>query len=134
MWSLSQIYEISISCEFYKSCKAAPFRVTKELTDNSKEFTDRFYVTGQREPTVKHRFDRVCRRHGIEHRLTKPRTPQTNGMVERFNGWIAEVIRVTFFNSTQELRDTLLHYVKIYNQQIPQKALGHIAPIQALKN
>ena len=42
---------------------------------------------------------------------------------------------MTYFNSSQELRDKLLHYVKIYNQQIPQKALGHsIAPIQALKN
>ena len=112
----------------------AAFRVTKVLTDKGKEFTDRFCATGQRKPTGKHSFDRVCRRHGIEHRLTKPRTPQTNGMVERFNGRIAEVIRVTFFNNSQELRDTLLHYVKIYNQQIPQKALGHIAPIQALKN
>ena len=26
-----------------------------------------------------------------EHRLTKPRTPQTNGMIERFNGRIAEM-------------------------------------------
>jgi len=114
--------------------QAAAFKVTKVLTDNGKEFTDRFCATGQREPTGRHRFDRVCEAHGIEHRLTRPRTPQTNGMVERFNGRIAEVIKVTYFNSRQELHDTLLHYVKIYNQQIPQKALGHIAPIQALKN
>ncbi len=80
------------------------------------------------------RFDRVCRRHGIEHRLTKPRTPQTNGRVERFNGRVAEVIKVAYFNSSQALRDTLLHYVRIYNQQIPQKSLGHIAPVHALKN
>ncbi|SDY38688.1 hypothetical protein SAMN05421644_15717, partial [Allochromatium warmingii] len=25
-------------------------------------------------------------------------------------------------------------YVRLYNHQIPQKALGHIAPIQALKD
>ena len=63
----------------------------------------------------------------------KVRAPD-NGIVERFNGQIAEVIKVTFFNSSQEPCDTSLHYIKIYDQQIPRKALGHIASIQALKN
>lgn len=31
---------------------------------------------------------------GVEHRLTKPRTPQTNGMVERFNGRLSQVLLV----------------------------------------
>jgi transposase InsO family protein len=35
--------------------------------------------------------------HGIEHRLIKPRKPQTNGMVERFNGRIKEVVQQTRF-------------------------------------
>ena len=30
-----------------------------------------------------HLFDRVCNEHGIEHRLTKPNHPWTNGQVER---------------------------------------------------
>jgi transposase InsO family protein len=30
-------------------------------------------------------FDRICREHGIEHRLTKPNHPWTNGQVERMN-------------------------------------------------
>ena len=30
-------------------------------------------------------FDRLCARHAITHRLTRPFRPQTNGMVERFN-------------------------------------------------
>ena len=42
-----------------------------------------------------HAFDRVCTANRIEHRLTKPRTPQTNGMSERFNGRIAEVLATT---------------------------------------
>ncbi|MFN4295147.1 MAG: hypothetical protein ACK4JD_13560, partial [Thermoflexales bacterium] len=29
---------------------------------------------------------------------------------------------------------TLQRYAALYNQSIPQKALGHITPIQALKN
>ncbi len=112
---------------------AAPFTITQLLTDNGKEFTDRFCATGEREPTGRHAFDQVCTAHVIEHRLIAPRRPQTNGMVERFNGRIAEVLNTTRFDSSQSLEQTILQYVKIYNQHIPQKALGHIAPIQALK-
>ncbi len=40
--------------------QAAPFKITKILTDNGQEFTDRFCATGEREPTGKHGFDRIC--------------------------------------------------------------------------
>ena len=70
----------------------------------------------------------------IEHRLTKPRTPQTNGMIERFIGRIAEVLATTRFDSAEHLADTIERYVEVYNQHIPQKALGHIPPLQAMKN
>lgn len=111
----------------------APFKIVKLLTDNGKEFTDRFCATGQREPTGRHPFDKVCAEHGIEHRLTKARTPQTNGMIERFNGRVSEVVKTTQFKSSKDLRQTLLKYVKIYNNHIPQKALGHVAPVEAMK-
>src|SRR5438045_8587769 len=32
-----------------------------------------------------HRFDQICRANGIEHRLTKPNHPWTNGQVERID-------------------------------------------------
>jgi len=112
----------------------APFKINRVLTDNGKEFTDRFCATGQREPTGKHLFDQVCSKAGIEHRLTQPRTPQTNGMIERFNGRIADVLATTRFDSSESLAFTITRYVRLYNQHIPQKALGHIAPIAAMKN
>jgi hypothetical protein len=37
--------------------KAAPFRISKVLTDNGKEFTDRFDVNSERTPTGNHLFD-----------------------------------------------------------------------------
>ena len=114
--------------------KSAPFAITKILTDNGKEFTDRFCASGERKPTGKHPFDKQCSISGIEHRLIKPRTPQTNGMVERFNGRIAEVIRQTRFSSIEELSGVLRRYEKLYNNQIPQRALGHITPVDALKD
>ena len=60
------------------------------------EFTDRFGDARWRKRTTgtgNHPFDRVRAAHGIEHRLTRPFSPQTNGMVERFNRRLAEAIR-----------------------------------------
>jgi len=76
-----------------------------------KEFTDRFCATGQRQPTGAHAFDRVCTANRSEHRLTKPRTPQTNGMIECFNGRIAEVLATTRFDSAEHFADTIKRYV-----------------------
>ncbi len=84
--------------------------------------------------TDRHPFDQTCHAHGIEHRLSPPYHPQTNGMVERFNGRIAELLKSTHFRSAQELAIALGHYLRLYNGQIPQRALGHVCPIQALKN
>lgn len=110
-----------------------PFKIEKILTDNGKEFTDRFTAQGEREPTGFHPFDQACQELGAEHRLIPPRHPQTNGMVERFNGRIAELLRSTHFRSANELATALDHYLKLYNGQIPQRALGHLCPLQALK-
>jgi hypothetical protein len=44
------------------------------------------------------------------------------------------VLATTRFDSAENLEQTPKRYERIYNQPIPQKVLGHIAPIQALKN
>ena len=113
--------------------KAAAFRIHTILTDNGKEFTDRLFGSRTRQPTGEHEFDQLCQALGIEHRLTKPRTPKTNGMVERFNGRLSQVLRSHHFNSAEDLEKTLHRFVWLYNHHLPQKALGHEAPVQALK-
>ena len=60
---------------------------------DGKEFTDRLFASRSRQPTGEHELDQLRASLGIEHRLTKPRTPRTNDMVERFNGRIADVLR-----------------------------------------
>ena len=110
-----------------------PFIIQYVLTDNGKEFTDRFTPGGEREPTGLHKFDQACADIHAEHRLIKPRTPQTNGMVERFNGRISELLKTARFASSSELADAIRHYEKLYNHSIPQKALGYRTPVQALK-
>ena len=113
--------------------KAAPFKVRTLLTDNGSEFTDRLF-NKQKQASGEHEFDLLCQALGIEHRLTKPRHPQTNGMVERFNGRIAEVLATHRFQSGEDLASTIERYVWLYNQHLPQLALQHQTPLQALKN
>ncbi len=112
--------------------KAFPGKIEKILTDNGKEFTDRYCRSGEREPTDKHPFDRVCKTHAIEHRFIKPKHPQTNGMVERFNGRITQILKTTRFQSSQELSETLKNYLHSYNHLLSQKALGYKPPMHAL--
>jgi len=77
---------------------------------------------------------RVCTVLDIEHRLTPPKSRQTNGMVERFNGRIEEVLQSHHFRSGEELETTLHRYVWNYNQQLPQSALGSKSPLQVMKD
>lgn len=121
------------STDFLRRVKlAAPMKIQKVLTDNGSQFTDRF-TSQEKRATGEHTFDLACASLGIEHRLSPPRHPQTNGMVERFNGRISELVKQTRFDSAAELEATLEHYLKVYNHHIPQRALNHQPPIQALK-
>ena len=113
--------------------KACPLKIIKLLTDNGKEFTDRLFASRARQPSGNHVFDQLCKELGIEHRLTKPRTPKTNGMVERFNGRIADVLKTHRFVSGEDLVQTLTRYVDLYNHQLPQSALKSQTPMQAMK-
>jgi transposase InsO family protein len=56
-----------------EALSALPFRVTHVLTDRGSCFTA-------------DAFEQACKQHGVMHRKTRPYTPRTNGMVERFNG------------------------------------------------
>jgi transposase InsO family protein len=114
--------------------RACPLRIRTVLTDNGKEFTDRLFGLRKRAATGAHEFDKLCAALDIEHRLTPPKSPQTNGMVERFNGRIEEVLQSHHFRSGEELETTLHRYVWLYNQQLPQTALDSKTPLQAMKD
>lgn len=135
-WVYLRIYahqDEAASIDFLRRLhQAAPMKIKTVLTDNGSQFTDRF-TSKTRAPSGQHAFDRRCVELGIEHRLCPPRHPQTNGMVERFNGRVSEVIAQTRFKSAQELETTLTNYLATYNHRIPQRALNHLSPVQALK-
>ena len=135
-WVYLRIYpdqsEASSTDFLHRVKQAAPMTIQKVLTDNGSQFTDRF-THQKKEPSGNHAFDQACVAMGIEHRLSPPRHPQTNGMVERFNGRISEVVKQTRFASAAELETTLMLYMNTYNHHIPQRALNHQSPVQALK-
>ena len=55
-------------------------------------------------------------------------------MVERFNGRIEDVLQSHRFQSGEDLEQTILRYVALYNQQLPQSALASRTPLQAMKD
>ena len=103
------------------------------LTCNGKALTDRLFSVRRRAVTRQRAFEMLCSTLGIEYRLIPPRAPQTNGMVERFNGRIEDVLESLHFRSGQELGMTLNRYVRLYNQPLAQSPLGSKTPLHTMK-
>ncbi|WP_370643374.1 DDE-type integrase/transposase/recombinase [Roseomonas cutis] len=100
-----------------EAAAAFPFRLTYVLTDNGSCFTAAFA--------------RACADLGAEYRHTRPRTPQTNGMAERFNGRISsEVLGITV-HSHQQLEQLLRGFNTAYNAR-RQRVLDGRMPSQVV--
>ncbi len=104
----------------------ARFGVPEEvITDNGKQFTDRFGKGGEV------LFDKICRHNGITHRLTAPSSPNQNGKVERFHG----TFRPDFltdaepFPSVEAAQQAVDAWVEQYNTDRPHQALDPQAPV-----
>ncbi len=92
--------------------EAVPYRIHTVLTDNGIQFT---HKPGTSTYSM-HSFDRVCRAHDIEHRLTQPNHPWTNGQVERMNRTIKEAtVRAFHYASASELKQHLHAFLLAYN-------------------
>lgn len=88
-------------------------RFEEILSDNGAEF-------GPKESMQKeyHPFERMLIELSIKHRYIRPYRPQTNGKVERFWRTIEDdLLRDTHFDSEEELKEELLHYLYYYNHE-----------------
>ncbi len=100
-----------------EAAAAFPFRLTHVLTDNGSCFTPAFA--------------RVCASLGAEYRHTKPYSPHTNGMVERFDGRVgSEVLGITIW-SHQQLERLLRGFNAAYNAR-RQRVLDGKTPDQVV--
>jgi transposase len=97
---------------------AFPFKITHVLTDRGSCFT----ADG---------FEAACRQLKVQHRTTKPYTPQTNGLAERFNGRVQrEVLGITI-SSHRDLETLLKGFNQAYNRR-RQRVLKGASPEQVV--
>lgn len=104
--------------KFMKECiEFFPFDITHVLTYNGLEFTNRLLKSKKGELCIKpSKLDIVCEENGIDHRCTKPFTPQTNGMVEKANDIIKnKTIKITQYDSLEQMNDDLMRFLIHYN-------------------
>jgi len=110
--------------------EAIPYKINVVLTDNGIQFAD--LPKNRSGPTAtwrRHPFDRACQRHGIEHRLTKPNHPWTNGQVERMNRTLKEAtVQRYYYESHEQLRAHLADFLAAYNFAKRLKALRGLTP------
>ena len=103
-----------------EAVRAFPFKITHVLTDRGSCFT----ADG---------FEEACRQLKVEHRTTKPYTPQTNGLVERFNGRVQrEVLGITIY-SHRDLETLLKGFNQAYNRR-RQRVLKGRSPGEVVRS
>ena len=83
------------------------------LTNNGKEYTTHWL-------NVKHEYEKFLKENSIRHTKIKPRTPQSNGIVERFNRiLLEEFYQISMIKKVYpflaELQDDLDKFIYYYN-------------------
>lgn len=112
--------------------KIVPYKIHTILTDNGVQFTyPPRYKDGPTARFMTHMFDMRCRENGIDHRLTKPNHPWTNGQVERMNRTLKEAtIKRYHYSSHDQLREHLQNFVDAYNYAKRLKTLKGLTPFE----
>jgi transposase InsO family protein len=95
------------------------------LTDNGRQFTDRFGKGGEV------LFDKICRKNGITHRLTAPASPTTTGKVERFHQTLRRELlsEHDWFTSIEAAQAAADAWVSEYNADRPHQSLDAQLPV-----
>ncbi len=110
--------------------KAVPYRIHTILTDNG----IRFAGQSRNRNTAyarQMRFDIICEANAIEHRLTKPNHPWTNGQVERMNRTIKDAtVKRYHDDSHEQLRTHLTDFMDACNFARRPKTLNGLTPYE----
>ena len=120
---------------------AVPYKVHTVLTDNGTHFTspgntasaapDIKAAIEAGEPFMAHAFEYACVQHDIDHRLTKPKHPWTNGQVERMNRTLKDAtVKRYFYETHDELKRHLADFIAAYNFARRLKTLKGLTPYE----
>jgi transposase InsO family protein len=111
-----------------------PYKIHTILTDNGIQFCD--LPKNRSGPTARwrtHMFDLLCRAHGIEHRLTKPNHPWTNGQFERMNRTLKEAtVRRYYYDSHDQLRQHVQTFLNAHNFTKRLTTLSGLTPFESI--
>jgi hypothetical protein len=112
--------------------RAVPYKIHTVLTDNGIQFADLPKNRNGMTALLRgHPFDRVCKQNNIEHRLTKPNHPWTNGQVERINRTIKEAtVNRYYYQNHKQLSEHLDTFILAYNFAKRLKTLCGITPYE----
>ena len=124
------------ACIFFESLiNHCPFKIHKILTDNGAQFTYKLLAKHLKPKDGRtHKFDEICNKNNIEHRLTQFRHPWTNGLVERMNRTIKEATtKIYFYENLDELKKHLALWLKYYNYEKKLKSLKFKSPCDKIK-
>ena len=131
-----------VAADFLRALiKAVPYKVHTVLTDNGIHFT----TPGNKSsavPDIKralqagemfraHAFELACAQNDIDHRLTKPKHPWTNGQVERMNRTLKDAtVKRYYYETHDQLRAHLADFVTAYNFARRLKSLKGLTPYE----
>jgi transposase-like protein len=117
-----------VAAQFLRNLiETVPYKLHTVLTDNGIQFTNR----RKDKRAFVHIFDRVCYQHGIEHRLTRPNHPWTNGQVERMNRTLKDAtVKRYHYETHQHLKEHLHTFLMAYNFAKRLKTLCGLTPYE----
>ncbi len=133
-----------VAGDFLRALAAAvPYKIHTVLTDNGTHFTepsgtawtpeDIKAMRAEKVPFRCHAFEAACADLDIEHRLTKPHHPWTNGQVERMNRTIKDATVKRFHHESHDhLRRHMADFGTAYNFARQTKTLSGFTPYEAI--
>ena len=139
-WRLIRAYKeksyeslVAFLAELEREC---PFVIIQIQTDNGKEFTDKYRINSDGQPTGSHPLDMWCAKHDIEHKLIPIGVKELNGKVENTHGFDDREFysQAKGFKTYADLERNMRGWNERWNGLRPTAKLGWRTPNEVIEN